>query len=168
MRALGPSVPARGPLVRFPSMPTVETTVWVDAPVAHVYAVAKDNESFPEFMSDVKSLTVVERAGARIVSDWVGIVPAFGLKIRWRQEDVWDDGAHVCRFRQLEGDYDRLEGTWSFKQENEGTRFDSALDYEYVVPGLGPLVKRVIHAIVVKNMEGALNAIKVRAESTKA
>lgn len=148
-------------------MPTVETSVWVDAPVAHVASVARDNESFPEFMDDVKSITIVERDGGRVVTDWVGIVPSFGLKLRWRQEDVWsEDGTH-CAFRQVEGDYDKLEGSWTFKEENGGTRFDSALEYEYVVPGLGPLVKKVVHGIVIKNMDGVLGAIKQRSESTK-
>ncbi len=147
------------------AMPRVETFVWVDAPVAHTYAVAKDNESFPEYMSDVQSLTVVERDGERIVSDWVGVIPTFGLKIRWRQEDHWDDAMFSCVFTQVKGDYDSLAGSWKFKEEGGGTRFDSVLDYEYVVPGLGPLVKKVVHGIVVKNMDGVLAAIKQRAES---
>ena len=148
-------------------MPTVETTVWVDAPLEHTYSIAKDNESFPDFMEDLKSLEVVEKSGNRIVSDWVGIVPTFGLKVRWRQEDVWDDDSKSCAFRQLQGDYDKLEGTWKFREESGGTRFDSVLEYEYVVPGLGPLVKKVVHGIVIKNMECVLSAIKDRAERTR-
>lgn len=146
-------------------MPTVETSVWVDAPVAHVVSVAQDNASFPEFMSDVKSVDIVEREGGRVVSDWVGIVPSFGLKLRWRQEDNWTETE--CAFRQVEGDYDKLEGKWSFREESGGTRFDSFVEYEYVVPGLGPLVKKVVHNIVIKNMAGVLGAIKDRAERTK-
>ncbi|BBO23625.1 MAG: hypothetical protein HND43_05975 [Armatimonadetes bacterium] len=145
-------------------MPTVETSVWIDAPLARVYEIAKDNASFPEFMSDVKSLEIVETEGSRVVSDWVGIVPQFLLKVRWRQEDIWDDEAHVCKFRQLSGDYDQLEGSWSFGEENGGTRFDSVVEYEYNVPTLGPLVRKVVHSIVVKNMDNVLGAIKKRAE----
>lgn len=147
-------------------MPTVETSVLIDAPLDHVYAIAKDNEKFPEFMSDVKSITPVESEGNRIVCDWVGLVPQFMLKVRWRQEDVWDDETHRCAFRQVSGDYDHLEGTWSFTEVSGKTRFDSVVDYEYNVPTLGALVKKVIHNIVVKNMEGVLEAIKARAEST--
>jgi uncharacterized membrane protein len=149
-------------------MPTVETTTWINAPLETVYAIAKDNESFPEFMKDVKSLTVVETDRNRIVSDYVGLVPQFMLKVRWKQEDVWDDENHVCAFRQLEGDYDRLDGTWTFKEENGGTRFDSVLHYEYNVPTLGPLVGKVIYGIVVKNVENILSAIKSRAEAKNA
>ena len=115
-------------------------------------------------MADVESLEIVERGGRRIVSDWVGVVPTFGLRIRWRQEDVWDDQARTCDFKQLEGDYDVLEGRWTFTEQDGGTRFDSTLNYEYSVPGLGALVKKVIHNIVVKNMEGVLGSIKQRAE----
>lgn len=146
-------------------MPTVESTIWIEAPLDRVYAIAKDNESFPEFMKDVKSLTVVEEDGPRVVSDYVGVVPQFMLKVRWRQEDVWDDANHVCAFRQLQGNYDKLEGTWKFKEENGGTRFDSFLEYEYNVPTLGPLVSKVIYSIVVKNVENILAAIKMRSEA---
>lgn len=147
-------------------MPTVESTIWVGAPLERVYEIAKDNESFPEFMKDVKSLTVVETDGNRVVSDYVGLIPQFMLKVRWRQEDVWDDEHHLCTFRQVSGDYDKLEGTWKFQVENGGTRFDSFLEYEYNVPTLGPLVKKVVHMIVVKNVEGILEAIKARAEAS--
>ncbi len=146
-------------------MPTVETSVWIKAPLSRVYEIAKDNGSFPEFMNDVKSVEIIERDGNRIVSDWVGVVPTFGLKIRWTQEDVWDDTVHTCTFHQVKGDYDKMVGNWKFTEENEGTRFDSILEYDYNVPGLGALVKKVIHNIVIKNMDGVLGAIKARAES---
>lgn len=146
-------------------MPTIETTAWVEAPLDTVYQIAKDNRSFPEFMKDVKSLVIVEEEGNRIVSDWVGLVPQFMLKVKWRQEDLWDDVAHVCKFKQLSGDYDMMDGEWSFKEENGGTRFDSVVNYEYNVPTLGPLVKKIIHGIVTKNLENVQAAIKARAEN---
>ena len=146
-------------------MPTVESTVFISAPLERVYEISKDNRSFPEFMKDVKSLTVIEEDGPRVVSEYVGLIPQFMLKVRWTQEDVWDDAKHVCTFRQVKGDYDKLDGTWSFKEENGGTRFDSFLEYEYNVPTLGPLVKKVVHSIVVKNVENILEAIKMKAEA---
>lgn len=146
-------------------MPLVETTVWINAPLEKVYGIAKDSRSFPEYMKDVQSVTPIEIEENRFVSDWVGIVPTFGLKVRWRQEDLWDDARHHCTFRQLQGDYDKLEGTWDFIEENGGTRFNTWLDYEYNVPTLGPLVKKVIHSIVKKNLENINEAFKARAES---
>ena len=146
-------------------MPSIDTSVWINAPVDRVYAIAKDSRSFPDFMKDVQSVTPVEEEGDRFVADWVGVVPQFMLKVRWRQEDLWNDANHTCHFKQLEGDYDQLEGDWTFKEENNGTRFATHLDYEYTVPTLGPLVKKVIHSIVVKNLENINEAIKGRAEA---
>lgn len=153
-------------------MPTVKTTVWIDAPIERVYAIAKDNRAFPEFMEDVEALEIVETQpsdqGTTVVSDWVGKIPTFGMKVRWRQEDRWDDQTKTDHFRQIKGDYDSMSGTWVFTEENGGTRFDSVLEYEYVVPGLGAVVGKVIYGLVVKNMEGVLDAIKRRAETAPA
>lgn len=146
-------------------MPNIACAIWIDAPLEEVYAIAKDNKSFPEYMNDVDSLEVVEQEGSRVVSRWVGLVSAFGLKVRWTQEDIWDDQQHLCEFRQLKGDYDDLSGTWKFREENSGTRFESSINYEYNVPGLGLLIKNVIHNLVTKNVNGALEAIKTRAET---
>ena len=146
-------------------MPTITTSVWINAPLDKVYAIARDNRSFPQFMEDVDSIDIVSEEGDTIVSDWVGRVPAFGLKVRWTQKDIWNEQAGTCDFSQVKGDYDSMSGTWAFKEENNGTRFDSEMSYEYVVPGLGPLVGKVIKGLVDKNMEGVLYAIKARAEA---
>ncbi len=145
-------------------MPIVETQVRIQAPIETVYGIAQDNESFPEFMADVQSVNVIEKSSSKVVSDWVGIVSAFGLKIRWTQEDIWDDASKTCHFKMLKGDYDKLEGVWSFQEEGSDTIFKSVVDYEYKVPGIGALVYKVIHSLVVKNLDDTLNAIKIRAE----
>jgi uncharacterized membrane protein len=146
-------------------MPHVSTSIYIEAPIERVYAIARDSPSFPDFMEDVKSVTIVEREGERVVSDWVGLIPTFRLTVRWRQEDLWDDANHRCSFRQIKGDYDKLDGTWVFTKQNTGTLFSTELEYEYNVPTLGALVKRVIHSLVVKNLEGINRAFKARAEA---
>ncbi|HTQ09126.1 MAG TPA: SRPBCC family protein, partial [Fimbriimonadaceae bacterium] len=141
------------------------TTVWINAPLDKVYAIARNSKAYPDYMKDVKSVTPVEEDGSRFVADWVGIIPTFGLKVRWRQEENWDDARHCSEFHQISGDYDRLQGWWSFREENGGTRFDQKLEYEYNVPTLGPLVKKVIHNIVIKNLENINEAFRRQAEN---
>ena len=145
-------------------MPIVETSVWINAPLDKVYALAKDTERYPEYMKEVQSITIVERDGSKVVADWVGLITQFMLKVRWRQEEIWDDSTHSSQFQQVKGDYDKLEGTWKFSSENDGTRFEQHLDYEYNVPTLGPLVKKVVHNIVVKNLESINEAFKSQSE----
>jgi ribosome-associated toxin RatA of RatAB toxin-antitoxin module len=146
-------------------MPTVETTIWINAPIEKVFAIAKDSESYPEYMKAVESLSITERDGGRVVADWVGLITQFNLKVRWTQEEIWDDENTRSTFRQVKGDYDKMEGSWIFKEENGGTRFDQFLDYEYNVPTLGALVKKLVHHLVKTQLEAASEAIKARAES---
>ena len=109
-------------------MPRIDFSVMINAPQASVMAIARDNESFPEFMPDVKSVTVLTRSDDfnTITSSWIGEVPRFHVKIRWDEEDVWDIKAGTCSFRQLMGDYDKFEGEWLFVPlEADKTRFDA-------------------------------------------
>lgn len=134
-------------------MPTVETSVLIPAPLETVYAIAKDTARYPDYMKEVQSITILEQEGGRVLADWVGVITQFGLKVRWRQEEIWDDATHSSKFHQVQGDYDMMEGAWRFAEEAGGTRFEQSLEYEYNVPTLGPLVKRVIHAVVRSNLE---------------
>jgi len=58
-----------------------------------------------------------------------------------------------------------MDGTWKFAELNGGTQFDSVLDYEYRVPGLGNLVNKVVFGLVKQNVDAILEAIKARAEA---
>ncbi len=148
-------------------MPHIESSVVINAPRERVIAVARDNARFPEFMSDLRSLTVLETSedGNQVVSEWVGVVPKFGTSIKWTEEDVWDLAAGTCTFRQLKGDYKQFEGVWTFSGESaETTRFASVLDYEIEIPLVGPLIKAMVKKAVQDNLDSTLNAIKKRCE----
>lgn len=149
-------------------MPQIESNILIEAPRDAVIAVARDNEAFPSFMADVASLVVKEKSadGLRLVTDWVGIVPKFGVKVRWSEEDVWDLAAGTCTFRQTTGDYQKFEGVWTFTAEGpNATRFHNVLDYELEIPLVGPLIKAIIRKTMENNLDSTLKAIKARAES---
>ena len=76
-------------------MPRIEQSVQIHAPLPHVYRIAKDVEAFPQFMADLQSLTVKERSpdGTRTVTDWVGLIREFRMKIVWTQEEPQNMGA---------------------------------------------------------------------------
>jgi uncharacterized membrane protein len=149
-------------------MPRLESSIVINAPRDAVIAVARDNEAFPEYMADVHSLSVLEKSpdGLRMVTDWVGIVPKFGNKIHWVEEDVWDLNEGTCTFRQLQGDYEKFEGVWTFAAEGPNTtRFSSLLDYELEIPLVGALIKTIVQKVVQSNLDATLKAIKERAEA---
>lgn len=151
-------------------MPTVATRIAIDAPPDTVYAVARDVERFPEFMPDVQRITVrsVSPDGARQVVEWVGTIPAFRLTVKWTEEDVWDDGARTCVFRQVEGDFTEYGGVWRFLPEGSGTVFESEVQYELEIPTVGPLIRGVVRKIMTDNVRRLQAAIKRRAEERRA
>ena len=148
-------------------MPRIEQSVEIDAPIAQVYRIARDVEAFPQFMADLQSLTVLERSpdDTRTVTEWVGVIQAFKMKIRWTQEDLWKADAYRDDFRMIQGDMDRMEGYWQFEPLSETrTRFLSVVDYDFNVPMVGPMVKGLVKKLMTENLQSTLEAIKKRAE----
>ncbi len=143
-------------------MARVEGSVIIAAPIEQVYALAKAVEDFPDFMPDLESVEVLERWDGNTVTRWVGLVQ--GRKIRWVEEDVWDDTAYRCSFRQREGDFTRYEGTWRFTATPEGTRTSVEVDFEIDIPFAGPLISTLLRTLMRKNVESMLMALKNRIE----
>ncbi len=148
-------------------MARVELQVPIRAPVERVYAIARDVESFPQFMPDVKAVKVLEKSedGSRTLTEWTAYASQLKLQVKWTEEDIWDDTARTCHFRQVKGDYDMMEGVWRFEPHPEGTLFVCELDYELHVPLLGAVVQKVVHYLVTQNLKGILEGVKQRAES---
>jgi ribosome-associated toxin RatA of RatAB toxin-antitoxin module len=147
-------------------LPTVTNTLHIAAPPDRVYAIARDVERFPEFMPDVQRITVLEADpdGKRQVVEWVGLIPAFRLTVRWTEEDLWDDRERTCRFRQVKGDFSEYSGAWRFEEDAGGTRFESEVHYELEIPTIGPLIRGVVRKIMTENVDRLQAAIQRRAE----
>lgn len=147
-------------------MPKVQSSIEINGPLDKVYALAKNVESFPEFMPDLKSVQILERSddGCRTVSDWVGIVKEFKTTIKWTEEDVWDDCARTCTFTLIKGDYSKYSGLWTFTDLGDKTRFDSEIEVEYDVPLVGALIKGIIAKKMKENVDNMLLAIKNQVE----
>lgn len=144
-------------------MATVEASTVIHAPLDRVYALAKDVERFPEFMPDLKSVSVQERTATGTVTQWVGLVQ--GRKIRWVEEDEWDDTRHVCAFRQRSGDFNRYQGTWRFEGIPDGTRTSLEVDFELDIPLAGALLSNLVKVLMRKNCESMLAALKGQLET---
>ncbi|MHB1462226.1 MAG: type II toxin-antitoxin system RatA family toxin [Armatimonadota bacterium] len=147
-------------------MPTIIQNVLIAAPIETVYKIMKDVEQFPNIMADLESLVVLERSAdaSHTITKWVGLVREFNMKVGWTEDDTWDDAAHKLEFRQIEGDMTSMDGVWQLTEEAGATRFSSTLNYEYEVPLLGALVKKLIHKKLEQNVQMILDGVKAMAE----
>jgi coenzyme Q-binding protein COQ10 len=147
-------------------MARVEGTVLIQASLDSVYSLAKRVEDFPRFMPDLERITVLERNGELpTLTEWVGVVE--GRRIRWVEEDAWDDAQHLCRFRQREGDFDRYEGTWNFTPESGGTRTSIVVDFEFDIPLIGGLLSQLLRVKMKENLERMLIALREQLEAPR-
>jgi ribosome-associated toxin RatA of RatAB toxin-antitoxin module len=115
-------------------------------------------------MPDLERITVLERRGdVPAVTEWVGLVE--GRRIRWVEEDTWDDAQHLCQFRQREGDFERYEGTWTFTPEDGGTRTTIVVDFEFDIPLIGGLLSQLLRVKMKENLQKMLAALQDQLES---
>ncbi len=128
-----------------------------------VYALAKDVERFPQFMPDLDSVTVIERHATGTVTEWVGRVQ--GRRIRWVEEDEWDDARRVCAFKLRSGDFSKYEGTWRFEETPEGVLTSMEVEFEMDIPLAGALLSSLVKVLMRKNCESMLAALKGQLET---
>ncbi|ALJ91524.1 type II toxin-antitoxin system RatA family toxin [Thermus aquaticus] len=141
-------------------MPEVRAERFIGAPPAKVYALAKDLEGLKPYLKEVESLKVISREGHRTKSEWVAV--AMGKKVRWLEEEEWDDENLRNRFFSPEGDFDRYEGTWVFLPEGEGTRVVLTLTYELTIPIFGGLLQKLVQKLMQENVESLLKGLEER------
>lgn len=141
-------------------MPEVRAERLIKAPAEKVYALAKDLEGLKPYLKEVESLKVLSQEGHRTRSEWVAV--AMGKKVRWLEEEEWDDQNLRNRFYSPEGDFDRYEGTWVFLPEGEGTRVVLSLTYELTIPIFGGLLQKLVQKLMQENVESLLKGLEER------
>ncbi len=146
-------------------MPYVETTIEIKAPAKKIYELAKDMESYPDFMPDVETVKILERRGNETVTRWKTLVEE--APIEWTEVDVFDDGKTRIDYRLIEGDLDKFEGAWTFEEHNGVTRVVLGVDYDFGVPTLAELIGPILQKKVEENSQMMLRALKERCESPK-
>jgi ribosome-associated toxin RatA of RatAB toxin-antitoxin module len=142
------------------TVPEVRSETVISADPARVYSLAKEVERLPAFLPNLEKVTVLSREGNRTTSEWVGLVPEFKRTIRWVEEDVWEDDHLRCAFRAISGDWDEYRGVYSFSGEGNETRVCLVITYEYNVPLIGPLIKKLLHKLVVRNADETLQGLR--------
>lgn len=148
-------------------MSVINTSIEIKAGLEKVYSFSKKIEEFPEFMADMKEITILENSktekGNNYKSHWVGYIKDFNLTVKWNERDEWNDEEHICYFEmpEGEGDYEIYKGVWKFSAIDENTTFvEMEIEVEYNVPMIGALIRKLIAKLVKSNADGMLQSIK--------
>ena len=144
-------------------MPYVETAIDIAAPARVIYELAKDMESYPEFMPDVETVKIISRNGNSTTTRWKTLVEE--APIEWTEVDVFDDARTRIDYRLIEGDLDKFEGAWTFAERDGVTHVVLSVDYDFVVPTLAELIGPILHRKVEENSMMMLRALKEKSEA---
>ena len=143
-------------------MPYVENTILVDGNADDVYQLASDMESYPQFMENVRSVEVLERAEDTTVTAWETEVD--GREISWKERDYFDKQQQKIYYEQIEGDLEEFKGQWKITAQKEATQVTLSVEFEFGIPMLGPVLNPILKKKVASNSEAMLKAIKEEVE----
>lgn len=143
-------------------MPYVEVALVIHCGREKIYPILKDMEKYPQFMSDLVSVEVLERRDNSTVTKWVSNVD--GRIIKWTELDTFDDANMHISYKQIEGDLNKFEGEWILNTVPEGTEIKLTVDFEFGIPMIAGLLNPILKKKVRANSENMLKAIKERME----
>ena len=138
-------------------------TINVSAAPEAVYAIAADFASYPSWVADLKSVSVLEsdESGRATVVEFRAA--AFGRTSTYSLRYDYSDAPHSLSWTQHESDLTtKLDGTYRFDTANGGTKVTYELDVELLVPLPSFVKNRAAQRIQAQ----ALRELKTRAERT--
>lgn len=146
-------------------MPYVEVALPVASSADLIYPIIKDMEKYPQFMHDLVSVEVIDRAPGTTTTRWVSNVD--GRIIRWTEIDVFDDANKHISYKQIDGDLKRFEGEWILTELEDGTtEIKLTVDFEFGIPMIAGLLNPLLKKKVRDNSMNMLKAIKERLEQS--
>ncbi|MDO8885990.1 SRPBCC family protein [Candidatus Oleimmundimicrobium sp.] len=146
-------------------MPCVKSSIEIKAPKKDVYKLAKNMESFPSFMRDVKEVKVVKEEKNKTVTEWATEIDDIALN--WTEEEWFDDENCLIKYKLIEGDLDKFEGEWKFEEIPEGTRLVLTVDFDFGMPNMEDLIGPVLELKVKENSEMMLEGMKKKMEGSR-
>lgn len=143
-------------------MPYVESSIEIKAARQAIYELAKDMESYSDFMPDVEYVKIIKRNGNETVTRWKTLVEE--APIEWTEVDIFDDVNTRIDYKLIEGDLDKFEGAWTFAERDGVTKVVLGVDYDFGVPTLAELIGPILQKKVEENSMMMLQALKDRCE----
>lgn len=143
-------------------MPYVEVVISVSCDRDKIYPILRNMDEYPEFMTDLVSVEIIERTGNTTVTKWVSNVD--GRIIKWTELDTFDDENMHISYKQLEGDLKKFEGEWVLTPVTDGTEIKLTVDFEFGIPMIAGLLNPILKKKIRDNSMNMLKALKEKME----
>ncbi|MEU5882409.1 SRPBCC family protein [Spirillospora sp. NPDC047279] len=143
-------------------MPQVRVDLDIEADVDSVWETVCAVEAYPQYMENVRSLTVLRDDGTTRTTAWSVLLK--GSILEWSETERIDHVRRRLEFNQLDGDLDRFDGFWQVTAR-EGGRTHVELDivFEIGIPLLAQMLDPVAVRAIRDNSEQMLYGLERRA-----
>jgi ribosome-associated toxin RatA of RatAB toxin-antitoxin module len=144
-------------------MPHVEVELTIAAPPAAIWATVIDVESYPESMTEVRSVEIVEETGPGTrITAWS--VHLKGSVLEWTEEERVDHEAMRVSFQQVSGDLADFSGYWKVRPADDGRSSSVTLnvDFDIGIPLLADMLNPVAAVALRENAQQMLAALEQR------
>lgn len=139
-------------------MGSYEGKVFIPKPIENVYRHARDVKALELILPSIDRITTLEMTPTRSLHRFD--FKAAGRRVSYLEDETWDDAAFTNSFFSPQGDFKKYEGRYVFTPVEGGTEFRFDLEYELVIPLIGPLLKNLIAKLMVENCDAILTGIE--------
>jgi len=140
----------------------------LEADVDKIMGVLLDFESYPDWMSNVVGMEVLERDKKGRGTDVRYKVDVIVKKISYVLKYTYDDKANRIDLGFIEGELDDVNSYYLFEPlDDDRTEVTYHYDVKYSIPRtlVNPITKRLMKQVDKKVMKSALKDLKTRVES---
>lgn len=144
-------------------MPVVIENIEIKGDSKKIFEIIMDLEAYPQYMSAVKKIEIVERGEGYVFSRWT--TSASGITLKWTEKDTYDQENLTVNYKLTQGDISKFEGYWKVIPVTDNlNKVELKIDFDIGVPMLEAFVGPMAKAVVTQNAKGMLYGLKEKIE----
>ncbi len=144
-------------------MPVVIENIEIKGDSKKIFEIIMDLEAYPQYMSAVKKIEIVERGEGYVLSRWT--TSASGITLKWTEKDTYDQENLTVNYKLTQGDISKFEGYWKVIPVTDNlNKVELKIDFDIGVPMLEAFVGPMAKAVVTQNAKGMLYGLKEKIE----
>jgi len=142
-------------------MPTATRSLVIDVTPDQMLSVIQDYEKYPEFLPEVKRITVANKtANTADVTYEIEVIKKIQYTLRLKQ-----DGYRIT-WSLLKSDLlKKNDGLWELRPEDGGKKTHATYGLELAIGGFIPVPSAILNKLTEQSFPALLNNFKRRAES---
>jgi ribosome-associated toxin RatA of RatAB toxin-antitoxin module len=136
---------------------TVVPAAQGEADADEVFAKIKDFGEYPKYTEAVREVIITTREDGAVDSQWS--VNFRNGVLCWSERDWIDDATRSIKFTQLDGDFERFQGTWQVDASATNVTVRFTAEFDLGMPSLAAIIDPIAERALIDNMQAILRGL---------